>query len=255
MDIFTELKIFVRHIFYWIVFFIVFSVFFFIIGLKPITIFGVDLFVPVPSENSISAEIFEKIGQDLLPEGVTLLVTNPLSAFIAQILLSMLLSFLLTAPFFVYKIITYLSPALYSHERKALAWSVLPIVFLFFCGAAYAYFFIIPATFKILYPYALNIGATPYFLVDEFMHYVVGLITAVGLMFLLPIFMILLSALGIIKPEFWRKKRQSSLLIFLILSAIITPDGTGITMMMLFLPLMTLYIIGYIVSDKLSGET
>lgn len=255
MSLLGELKIFVKHIFYWIVSFVGFSFFFFLFGLKKIIIFGRELFLPLPSTNSLSAQFFNSVGQDLLPPGVELLATNPMSAFLSQITLSMLLGFLAAIPFFIYKIITYLRPALFPRERKAVLWSLLPLALLFFCGSAYAYFFLIPATFKLLYPYAVNIGAVTYFSIDEFIHYVFGLTIAVGMMFLLPVFMILLSCLGIIKAEFWKNKWQHSLLIFLISSAIITPDGTGVTMMMLVIPLLTLYFIGYIFADKLGRQT
>jgi sec-independent protein translocase protein TatC len=255
MALLKELKIFIKHILYWIFSFIGFSFFFFLFGLEEVTIFGKNYFLPLPSENSFSVQVFNKIQYDLLPPGVRLVVTNPMSAFISQILLSMLLSFLLTTPFFIYKIITYLRPALLLHERKAVLWSLLPIVFLFFLGSMFSYFFLIPATFKILYPYATSIGAVPFFSIDEFIHYVFGLMFAVGLMFLFPIFMVLLSFTGIIRADFWRRNWRYALLFFLISSAIITPDGTGITMMMLFIPEAVLYFAGYVFANKFNRHT
>lgn len=247
-----ELKIFIKHILYWIFPFLGFSFFFFLFGFKKIVIFGNDYFLLLPTANSFSVQAFNKIRQDLLPPGVQLLATNPMSAFASQILLSMLLSFLLTSPLLIYKIIMYLRPALLLPERKAVLWSLLPLVFLFFSGSAFSYFFLIPTTFEILYPYATSIGAAPFFAIDEFVYYVFGLMIAVGLMFLLPVFMVLLSSLGIIEAKFWKNKWQHACLFFLISSAIITPDGTGVTMLMLFLPLMTLYLMGYVFARKLN---
>jgi len=254
MEFLKELKIFVKHIFYWVVSFVGFSVFFFFFGLKKIVVLGEELYLFLPSENSFTVQAFSKVRADLLPQGVELMATNPISAFVAQILLSMLLSFLLTTPFFIYKIILYLQPALYSYERRAIILSVLPLTVLFLSGAAYSYFFLIPTTFKILYPFTINIGATAFFSINEFMHYVFGLTFYVGLMFLLPVFMVLLSWMGIIRAEFWKNKWRFALLLFLIGSAIITPDGTGVTMAMLFIPLMTLYFIGCALADKLGKE-
>jgi sec-independent protein translocase protein TatC len=252
MTLFEELIIFIKSIFYWICYFIGFSFFFFIFGLKKVVIFGQNYFLPLPTKNSFSVQVFNKIRYDLLPPGVQLVVTNPISAFVSQILLSMLLSFLLTTPLFIYKIIMYLQPALLPREKKVVLWSLLPFAFLFFTGSAFSYFFLIPATFKILYPYATVINAIPFFSIDEFIYYVFVLMIAVGVMFLLPLFMILLSFVGIIKADFWRKNWRYALLFFLVLSAIITPDGTGITMVMLFLPLTALYFAGYVFANKLS---
>lgn len=232
MNFFEELKIFGKHIFYWIVCFVAFSVLFFSFGLEK-------------TGNSFTVQVFNKISADLLPADVKLLATNPMSAFVAQILLSMLLGFLVTVPFFIYKIILYIRPALFPHERRAVILSVLPLTLLFLCGAAYSYFFLIPVTFKLLYPFTTSIGAAAFFSVDEFVEYVFTLTIAVGLVFLLPVFMVLLSWMRIISAGFWKKKWRFFLLFFLIGAAIITPDGTGITMIMLFVPLMALYLAGY----------
>jgi sec-independent protein translocase protein TatC len=109
---------------------------------------------------------------------------------------------------------------------------------------------LIPATFKILYPFATNIGATPFFSLEEFMSSVFSLMVITGIMFLLPIFMVLLSFLGIVKPDFWISKLRFAALFFLIFTAIITPDGTGITMLILFFPLIGLYLIGCLLTGR-----
>ena len=238
MTFLEEFKIFIKNILHWIYSLISFSFFFFLF----------------PTPKSFSVQVFNQIRQDLLPPGVQLVVTNPMSAFVLQILISILLSFLLNIPFLIYKIILYLRPALLPHEKKAVLWSLLPFVVLFFAGCLFSYFFLIPATFKILYPYATAMGILPFFSLDEFIYYVFSLMIGVGLMFLLPLFMILLSFMGIISPEFWKRKWRHALLFFLISSAIITPDGTGITMALLFVPLAALYFAGYFFADKLNKQ-
>lgn len=252
MTLLEELKVFFRHILYWVYSFAGFSFFFFVFGLKKVVIWEKIYLLPLPTEDSFSVLIFNKIRQDLIPSGVELIVTNPMSAFVSQVSLSLLLGFLLTIPIFLYKIVMYIKPALLPHEKKVIFWSLFPLAFLFFSGALFSYFFLVPATFKVLYPYATSIGVTPFFSLDEFINYVFILMAGVGLTFLLPLFMILLSVIGIVKAEFWKSRWRYALLFFLILSAIITPDGTGVTMVMLFVPLATLYFLGYIFANKLS---
>lgn len=245
-----ELKIFLKNILHWVYFFVGFSIFSFAFGFKKMLIFGRELYLPTLTENSLSVQIFNRIRHDILPPGVDLVVTNPMNAFVAQILLSFLLGFFFSIPFFIYKIIIYIQPALLPREKRAVFWSLFPFVLLFFSGAMFSYFFIIPSTFDVLYPFATIMGAIPFFSVNEFIQYVFGLMIAVGLMFLLPLFMILLSFLNIIQAGFWKRQWRFALLFFLILSAIITPDGTGITMIMLFLPLVALYFAGYFFATR-----
>lgn len=251
MTLITELKIFIKHILHWFYWFAGFSFFFFAYGLQESILFGRIYYLPVMSKNSISVQVFNKIRSDLLPDTVQLVVTNPMSAFVSQTLLSVGLAFLVTFPFFIFGIIRYLNPALLPEEKKALTLSVFPVVLLFLSGCAFSYVFLIPTIFSVLYPFAISIGAVPFFSLDEFIYYVFGLTISVGVMFLLPLFMILFSMMGIIKASFWRKKWRHAILLFLVLSAIITPDGTGVTMVMLFFPLAILYFLGYFFANKL----
>jgi sec-independent protein translocase protein TatC len=252
MTLLQELKIFIKHLLHWFYCFFGFSFFFFLFGAGKVTIFGKNLFLPTLSGDSFAVQIFNKVRTDLLPSEVQLVVTNPMSAFVSQVSLSILLAFLMTLPFFIYKIVIYLQPALHPHERKALLWALLPFVFLFFSGCAFSYLFLVPATFEVLYPFATSIGAVTFFSLDEFVYYVSGLTVSVGAMFLLPLFMIMLSMMGIIKAEFWQSKWRHAVLLFLFLAAIITPDGTGITMVMLFVPLALLYFAGYYFAKRLT---
>ncbi len=269
MNFLAEFKIFVSNILYWIYFFVGFSLFFFIFGSKDVMIFGRSLYLPLPSENSFSllfgrslylpllsensfsVQVFNRIRENLLPPNVQLIVTSPTSAFSSQISLSLLLGFLLTTPLLIYKIITYLNPALLPREKKVVLWSLPLFILLFFSGCAFSYFLLIPETFKILYPFATSMGVVPFFAMDKFIQYVFGLMIGVGLMFLLPLFVILLSFLGIIKADFWIKKWRFAVMFFLILSAIITPDV--IAMIALFIPLIGIYFAGCFFAKKFSA--
>jgi sec-independent protein translocase protein TatC len=59
-----------------------------------------------------------------------------------------------------------------------------------------------------------------------------------------------LSSLGLVDSDFWKKNWKYAFFIILVFSAIITPDGTGITMTMLTLPLIGLYSLGAMISKK-----
>jgi Sec-independent protein secretion pathway component TatC len=69
---------------------------------------------------------------------------------------------------------------------------------------------------------------TPFFELENFLTLVLGLMLATGILFLTPIFMGLLSYFGLISP--------------------ITPDGSGITQLILSFFLAGLYFLGYIMS-------
>jgi sec-independent protein translocase protein TatC len=230
-----EFRKLVKGILLWIVFLIGFSFFF---------------FLPIFAGQSLSILAFKMIKYDLLPSGVELIVTNPLSAFLAQLTISLTFAFLVTVPVLIYLIISYISPALYREERRAVMKVIFPSSILFFSGCLFAYFVLIPSTFRLLYPFALSLGASSFFLVDEFIHLIFGFTIITGVLFLLPVFMVLLSFFRLVPPNFWLQNWRYALAFFLIFSAIITPDGTGVTMLLLLIPLVILYILGSMVARR-----
>lgn len=249
-----ELQIFGKKILSWLWVFLAAFGFFFAFGIKEIEIFGRHFPLLLPSFESISALFFKKIQGDLLIKEMELIVTSPLDALLVQIKISLFLAFVLTLPFLLYKIASYLSPALRKKEKRAILKALVPSMILFVSGCLFAYFFLIPTTFKFLYPYVLAIEAKPFFAVNQFVSLVLLLTIVVGIVFLLPIFMILLSYLGIVDAGLWKKNWRYAILIFLILAAVVTPDGTGITMALLSLPLTVLYFVGYIGSKKVANR-
>ena len=245
MEFFKELADLKRCILSCFLVWLLFSLFFFTFGLKEVEFLGKNFFLPFPALHSISAQFFEKIQKDLMPAGVELVVLNPLAAFLTKLIISLSLGFIVGLPFFLYRLIKYLSPAFLPSEKKKSIQVVIPSFFLFLAGCFFAYFILIPIILKILYIYPVVLGVTPFFTVNEFIFFVLGLMIVSGIMFLLPIFMLLLSSLGIVEKDFWKSNWRYAVLLFLIFSAIITPDGSGLTMIIMSLPLCGLYFLGY----------
>lgn len=244
MTLLQELKIFLKNILHWIYYFVGFSIFFSLFGLNKTVIYGRSFILPVLSKNSFSVQAFKIIERDFLPSGVQLIVTNPWSGFIAQLEVTIILAFIVTFPFLLYKIMKWSSPALFKHEKKVVFRSVIMFTVLFMLGCLFAYYFMIPLTFKFMYPFATSLGVITFFALDAFMSWVIAILITTGVIFLLPIFMLVLSSLGIVSPDFWRKQWRLAFLSLLIFSAIITPDQTGVTMILLFAPLAVLYLGG-----------
>jgi sec-independent protein translocase protein TatC len=248
MAFFEELKEIKKRFFPWFYFFIFLSIFFFGFGFKKVSLFGKEFLFPLPTTNSISAQFFLKIQKDLLPENVQLVVLSPISAFLTQITFSFLLAFIFTFPYFIFQIFSYILPALRENEKVYIFKILIPSSFLFLLGCFFSYFLFIPLTFKILYSFSFILKVTPFFELENFLTLVLGLMLATGILFLTPIFMALLSYFGLIPSNFWKKNWQIAFFIFLVISAIITPDGSGITQLILSFFLTGLYFLGYIIS-------
>ncbi len=155
---YTELKHIARHLLSWLLFFLVLTIFFFSFGIKEVFFLGQTFLAPFPTvAHSFTATLFAYMKNALLPAGVELIVTSPLTAFIAQIKIALFLGFLTSFPALMYTIISYLSPALFYREKRAALRALLPSSILFVAGVLFAFIIIIPPTFNALYQYATSL--------------------------------------------------------------------------------------------------
>lgn len=255
MNFFEELREFGKGMFVWLIFWLIFSAFFFFFGVQKTAILGKEIFIPWLNQNSLAVSFFALIKSQALPENIQLVVLTPLSAFLGQAMIAFFLGFLVSLPIGFYRVLNFVLPAFKPAEKRATLEIFLPSIILFFAGSAFAYFFIMPATFKILYSFASQMGVVSYFELTNFIFLFLAIEFMAGLMFLLPAFMVLLVRLGIVGPSFWSRQWHYASLFFLIVSAVVTPDGTGITMMLLLLPLTFLYLLGYTVSKLIKKSS
>ena len=75
-------------------------------------------------------------------------------------------------------------------------------------------------------------------------HSVLQFFLAFGIAFELPVIMYAISLTGLIDAKFWRHNFRYAIIILVIFSAIITPDGSGITMWFVAVPMIVLYLGG-----------
>ena len=212
------------------------------------------IFFSVPvGGTTIAAQAILRVRTDLLPAGVTLVISNPLDAFIAETVLAAELALVLTVPLLALEIYRFVAPGLYTRERRMLAWFFVSSFLLMLGGGVFAYKFVLPAFFSGLFGF-MPAGVSALFNLREVMDLVAGMLLTTAIMFLLPVCMSLLSWMGLVQSAFWLRYWRHAVLIALIFSAIITPDGTGVTMMILALPICGLYALGVLGARALSKK-
>lgn len=197
-----------------------------------------------PGSISPSQWGIEHIQRDLLPGDTPLLALTPLDGFIAQAQVAALMGFVPAFFILLLELWFFISPGLYANERRGFAWFLLSSAALLLCGAVFAYRVLIPMIFAALFGFVPE-GAVQYFAIGETIGSVVGLLFMTSFLFLIPVGMVLLSGLRLVSPSFWVAHARHAILLVLVLSAIITPDGSGVSMVLLALPVSGLYALGY----------
>ena len=146
---------------------------------------------------------------------------------------------LLASPVIFYQIWLFVAPGLYRHEKRVL----LPFAFLsslfFLGGASFGYFVVFPPAFAFLLGYS-NDFLTPMPAVREYFTLCLKMLVAFGVIFELPLFMVLLAKTGVVDVAFLRRHRRYAILLAFVIAAILTPPDV-VSQCMMAGPIIILY--------------
>jgi len=194
-------------------------------------------------------EVLELLKQPIAPylPDNKLHVTGPTDAFFVTIQLAFVIGLVLGAPVVISQVWGFLSPALYVHERRHIAPFMIAGLGLFTAGVLMAYLWVLPVAMRFLITnfqadyLEFIITATAYF------GFVTRLLLAFGIMFEVPVLMVLLSVMGLVGPKTFAKWRPYALVVASILAAMLTPPDLA-SMLGLMFPVVFLYEVGILVS-------
>lgn len=162
--------------------------------------------------------------------------------FILYFKVAALTSLFAASPFVLYQIWAFVAPGLYRRERSL----ALPFVFFttlfFLAGGAFGYYVAFPFAANFL----LGIGGSfqAVITVDKYFGFLLTVLLGLGLMFELPIFILLLSLIGIVTPRFLLRYFRHAVVIIFIVAAIITPTPDVVNLCIMAVPALGLYLIG-----------
>jgi sec-independent protein translocase protein TatC len=197
--------------------------------------------------------ILEIIQNRLLPEGVNLIAFNWLDAFYIYILVSLALGILVTLPYIAYQLYQFIMPALYVNERRYAVRFILAFVALFSVGALYAYFLLLPTTFRVLYRFVYQTRISPLYSVKDFFNMVALGLVGSGLFYTFPIVVYMLVKADLIDVETLKSNRKQVFVVLAVFTAILTPDPTPFSMLLMSIPFYLLYEVTIQILQRTSG--
>ncbi len=222
-------------------------IFFAAFQIRTVPVSGVQVPYPFPDPLQPAASQFLSLTMNfLVPPDVRRAVFSPAEAIVVQLETAMFLALLTGMPIAAYHLGKFVAPALYDRERKVILRLVVPAVLLFVVGVALAFFVLLPFTFRFLYSIADTIGAEKFLKLDEFLGFTLIFTFGFGLTFELPIVMYALTATGLVKAATWRHYWRFATIGIFFFAAVITPDTSGVTMLLVAFPMLGLYVAGYV---------
>ena len=193
--------------------------------------------------------IIDFLARPILPYLVNgkLTVFHPAAAFKIIMNLSLILGTIFASPVIVWHLWGFLSPALYTHEKKVVIPVLLMAVVLFLAGCALSWFVILPLTLKV-FAGIQSASLQNMYGFSEYFGFAVGMSVALGAAFELPTVILLLSMLGIVNPAMLNRFRRFAIVGALVLGAFITPGTDPFSLALIALPMYGLYEFSVILS-------
>ncbi|MCH7648484.1 MAG: twin-arginine translocase subunit TatC [Thaumarchaeota archaeon] len=218
---------------------------------EPIQVNEITLYYPTFEPlNNIAAQITNNMKLSLVPENVQLIQTAPGQAFFAQVHIAALVGIVVGMPVIIRELVGFIKPALKENEINISRSITIPALGLFIAGCVFSYNFVIPYILEFLYRYGESAGLVTFLGIMEFVTFVLQFLLAFGFSFQLPLVMYAIYASGIVESNFWRKNIRYAIVIIVIFGAVITPDGSGITMWFIAVPMILLYVAGMISIER-----
>ena len=169
--------------------------------------------------------------------------------FSAHIWTSITLGFVVSFPYVIYQFWKFISPGLYSHERKTASGFITISSLLFFTGVLFGYYVVTPLSIRFLGTYTVSTEIFNDFDLSSYTALVRASVLASGIIFELPILVYFLTKIGLITPEFMRKYRKIALVLVMFLSAVISPPDVA-SQIIVAIPVLILYELSIFISKR-----
>jgi len=200
------------------------------------------------------SSLIEIVQENLLPEGVTLIAFNWLDGFYIYVVISVVISFVICLPYIAAQLYGFIAPAIYEEEKRTLFIFVFIFILLFVLGVAYAFYVIVPATFTILYKFVDQARVMPFYAVKDFFEVITFGLFGTGIFYTFPLFIYIFVRIDLIRVEDLRNIRRELFVGLTVLTALLTPDPTPVSMLLMTIPFFILYEISIIILTRIMRD-
>ncbi|MDR2033353.1 MAG: twin-arginine translocase subunit TatC [Helicobacteraceae bacterium] len=187
-----------------------------------------------PIQNWISAPL-----RDALNENGVVMAYKMGEKFFTAAMVSFFTALLVSLPIVFYQIWAFVSPGLYSSEKRFVLPFTIGATFMFLIGSAFAYYLVFPYGFTYLVNFGEN-DVVSQISIGEYLGFFIKLIFGFGLSFELPVVCFFLAKIGLIDDSSLKGFFRYAVVIIFILAAILTPPDV-ISQFFMALPMIFLY--------------
>jgi sec-independent protein translocase protein TatC len=169
--------------------------------------------------------------------------TTLVEPFWAHLKISLIAGIMLVFPFIMYQVWKFLSPGLLPKERRYVGVFVVFSTLFFGIGVVFCYVLLLPFAIPFLLSYKTE-DLIAIIKIGDYIDFVLKFLLASGVVFELPLVIVLLSRMGIVSPDWLAKYRKYALVAAFIGGAILTPTPDVFNQTLISIPIYLLYEIG-----------
>jgi sec-independent protein translocase protein TatC len=177
--------------------------------------------------------------------------------FMVYMKASAMAALFVSAPYILWQFWGFVAPGLYKAERRAGALFIVTGTLFFLAGGAFGYYVAMPMTSQWLISLGSQFRAQ--LTLQSAFEFESRMLLGAGLVFEMPIVILVLSRFGIVTPGFLMRHFRMAIMVIAIAAAVITPSGDALTMTVFALPMIALYLIGvgfaWIAAKPSAGKT
>ena len=160
--------------------------------------------------------------------------------FKSHIIISIISGIVVAFPYLIWELWSFIKPALKKQELQNTNGILFAVSFLFSTGVAFGYYLIVPLSINFLSTYSISTQVVNQINFQSYFSILTSITLATGVVFELPIIIFFLTKIGMVTPKFLRDYRKHAIVLFVVLSAIITPPDV-FSQVLVSIPLLFLY--------------
>lgn len=189
-----------------------------------------------------AADLYALLAQPLLaklPQGGQMIATDVTTPFFVPVKVALMTAFLITLPYILFQVWSFVAPGLYAHEKRWVVPLVVASLLLFLSGMAFAYFAVFPMVFGFITASA-PVGVAVMTDIDKYLSFVMSMFLAFGVTFQVPVAVVAMVKMGFVSVAKLREIRRYVIVGAFVAGAILTPPDV-VSQFMLAIPLWLLY--------------
>lgn len=181
--------------------------------------------------------------QQPLDNNVKLVTLAPTEAFFNAIMISVYGGLLITLPVISYQLYAFVIPAFAHDTQRTIKPLLLMVPALFLAGVAFGWYVVVPPAIHFLTHFNADvINYIPR--ASDYIRFVMLTLLAMGIVFQLPVVMMMLGRVGIVTSRLMRRRWRESTVILAAFAAIL-PGTDPVTMTAEYVPMLVLYWMSY----------